>query len=261
MAYLKKVVWITGASSGIGKALAIEYSKLDVILILSSRCIGELERVKVSCSNNENIELFHLDVTNSVQQEIIYNTIINKYGKIDILINNAGVSQRCLEDDTPMETYRKLMETNYFSIVSLTKLVLPQFKERNEGNIVTISSIAGLIGIPYRTGYCASKFAIEGFFASLRKELLNTKIKILMIQPIWINTNISINALIGKNINYKAKENEMKKAMNAIACARAIISSISGNKRNVIIGKNSFRNFLIKQHKIIPKFILNWFNI
>jgi dehydrogenase/reductase SDR family member 7 len=255
MNHEKKIIWITGASSGIGKALAIEYSRENVILILSSRKIEALEQTKKECHNQENVFLFKLDVTDFIQKESIYKSIIGEFGKIDILINNAGVSQRCFEVDTSMEIYRELMEVNYFSIVSLTKLVLTGFRERNEGKIVNITSIAGLFGIRYRTGYCASKFAVEGFFSALRKELLNTKIKIIMLQPIWVVSNISKNALVGKNAGFNPDNDLNDQGMDPHECAKQAIYLISKNTPQKILCKNTFENFLVKNYNILPKFL------
>jgi short-subunit dehydrogenase len=252
---MRKVIWITGASSGIGKALAIEYAKQNSILILSSRNLEALEQVKKECGNVENVFIIRLDITQFPDQEVAYKTIIDKFGKVDILINNAGVSQRCYEADTPMEIYRELMEVNYFAVVSLTKLVLKDLKKRNEGKIVNITSIAGLFGIKYRTGYCASKFAVEGFFSALRKELGNTKIKIIMLQPIWVVSNISKNALKGKNDSFNPNNDLNDQGMDAETCAKKMIDLIAKNTKEKIIGKNTFENFLIKNYKIVPEFL------
>ncbi|NQY66169.1 MAG: SDR family NAD(P)-dependent oxidoreductase, partial [Flavobacteriales bacterium] len=144
--FKEKVVWITGASSGIGEELAIQLSSSGAKLILSSRRLEELERVRNSCSNPENVKCIVLDL--SSQSDFKAETIeaISSFGQIDILINNGGISQRSLIIDTDTETDRKIMETNYFGTISLVKAVLPHMLERNAGNFIAISSISGKFG-------------------------------------------------------------------------------------------------------------------
>lgn len=232
-----KVVWITGASSGIGEALAYALSKKGAKLILSARRRVELERVMSSCEGSvENIKILPLDVAQRSSLRLITAAAIQLFGHVDILINNAGISQRSLAKDTSADVDRKIMEVNYFGTIELTKLLLPHFLERKTGQIVIVSSLVGKFGTPYRSGYSASKHALHGFFDSLRAELHNTGISITIVCPGFIRTNISINALTesGKKLNKMDKAQD--KGMPPQTFAKKMIRAIEANKREVYIG-------------------------
>ncbi|KAJ0062728.1 hypothetical protein NL108_004351, partial [Boleophthalmus pectinirostris] len=172
------VVWVTGASSGIGEELAYQLARCGAHLILSSRRENELQRVKRHClqySNlqDEDILVLPLDLLERQSHEAKTETAIKYFGHIDVLINNGGRSQRSLFLETDLEVYHALMELNFLGTVSLTKQVLPHMTKRGSGSIVTVSSVVGLAGAPLATGYSASKHALQGFFNSLRTELFD----------------------------------------------------------------------------------------
>ena len=196
--FKNKVVWITGATSGIGEALAKEFALQGAKIIISSRRIEELERVKNLLKLPEgDLLILPLDLEDLSNINILSQLVINKFGRIDILVNNGGISQRSLTKDTSIETDRKLMEVNFFGTVALTKSVLPYFLKQKGGHIVVVSSIVGKFGFHLRSAYAASKHALHGFFESLRMEIYNENVKVLIVCPGKIRTNISINAYTG----------------------------------------------------------------
>ena len=166
--FKEKTIWITGASSGIGEALAIQLSEAGAKLVLSSRRAEELERVKSNCAHPENILNIPIDLSSKSDFKSEVEKVISHFGQIDCLINNGGVSQRALIVDTDIETDRSIMETNYFGTVSLVKAVLPYMLQKKSGHMVAISSISGKFGFGLRSAYSASKHALHGFFESLR---------------------------------------------------------------------------------------------
>ncbi|MGH0176023.1 UNVERIFIED_CONTAM: hypothetical protein FKN15_010639, partial [Acipenser sinensis] len=198
-----KVVWITGASSGIGEELAYQLAKTGASLILSARRENELHRVKQNCIEQSRLQekdilVLPLDLTTRGSHEAITKTAIEHFGKIDILLNNGGRSQRSLCLETGLDVYQALMELNYLGTVSLVKCVLPHLVERKRGQIVTISSVAGLAGVPLASGYSASKHALQGFFNSLRSELADfPEITISSVCPGPVQSQIIKNAFTG----------------------------------------------------------------
>ncbi|XP_068108254.1 dehydrogenase/reductase SDR family member 7 [Hyperolius riggenbachi] len=170
------VVWVTGASSGIGEELCYQLAKLGAQLVLSARRDDELQRVKKKCLEisslkDNDVLVVPLDLTNISEHKAATDKVVEHFGRIDVLVNNGGRSQRSLCVDTDLDVYRGLMEVNFFGTISLTKHVLPHMIERKKGKIITISSVTGFMGVPLSTGYAASKHALQGFFNSLRVEL------------------------------------------------------------------------------------------
>src|SRR6266850_1021844 len=196
-----KVIWLTGASSGIGEAVAYELAKKGSKLILSARRKDELERVKGNCfpKSQAHIRILPLDLAEPSTLPILVEAAIQVFGHVDVLINNAGIGQRSLAKETVLEVDRKIMEVDYFGTVSLTKLLLPHFLKRKSGHFVTVSSVMGKIGTPHRSGYAAAKHALHGFFDSLRAEVWkeNKNILVTLICPGWVKTQVTINALTG----------------------------------------------------------------
>ena len=192
-----KVVWITGASSGIGAELARQYSILGIKLILSSRRADKLANIKSECSNPENIKILPFDLIDFKSASEIVNSAFKIFGTVDILINNAGVSQRSLIINTKFEVYRKLIEINYLGHVAISNAILPYFIGQGGGTYVIISSVMGKYSSPYRSGYAAAKHALHGFFDSLRMEHQKDNIFVTIVCPGFVNTPISKNSLTG----------------------------------------------------------------
>lgn len=235
-----KVIWITGASSGIGEALVYELAKKGVRLIISSRRKEELERVKGNCPGiaQVNVRILPLDLSEPSTLKLHTEAAIQLFGHIDILINNGGISQRSLAKDTELDVDRRIMEVDYFGTISLTKYLLPHFLKHKAGHIVTVSSVMGKIGTPYRTGYAAAKHALHGFYDSLRAELWKDckNIHVTLVCPGWINTNLSITALLGDGSPQNKKDDTHEQGMHPAKFARKMIRAIEDKKREVYIG-------------------------
>ncbi len=197
MSFSNKVVWITGASSGIGKALAMELSRQEALLILSSRNSKSLNEVQKSCQFPEKVHVLNLDLEDYISMDSKVEKALTFFGRIDILVNNGGISQRSFAKDTEVEVDKRIMDINYLGTVALTKAVLPHFLEKKSGQFVVTTSIVGKIGTPLRSSYAASKHALHGFFDSLRAEVYNDNISVTLICPGFVTTNISRNAFTG----------------------------------------------------------------
>jgi dehydrogenase/reductase SDR family protein 7B len=239
MSFQNKVVWITGASSGIGEALAYEFSKLNARLIISSRRKDELERVKERCLKlgSRAVEILPLDLANANVLALTTEAAINAFGQIDILINNGGVSQRGLAKDTSLEVDRKIFEINYFGTIALTKAVVPQFIKQGHGHFVTVTSVTGKLGTPYRSSYAASKHALHGFFDSLRAELWkdNPNILVTLVTPGWTNTNLSLTALMGDGSAQGKKDETHEHGLTPEFVANKIVQAIKNKKRELLV--------------------------
>ena len=238
--FYNKVVWVTGASSGIGEALAYELARRGAKLILSSRRKEELERVKGNCfaPAQPNIRILPLDLANSQSLQLMTEAAVQLFGKIDLLINNGGISQRSLALETSVDVDRKLMEVDYFGTVALTKYLLPHLLKQKSGHIATVSSVMGIIGTPYRSGYAAAKHAIHGFFDSLRAELWKEckQIHITIICPGWIKTNVTLNALTGDGSSLNQMDRTTAAGLNPGVFAKKMLRAIELKKEEVYIG-------------------------
>ncbi|MFZ2906046.1 MAG: SDR family oxidoreductase [Cyclobacteriaceae bacterium] len=235
-----KVVWITGASSGIGEALVYELAKKGAKLIISSRRKEELERVKGNCIAHAqpDIRVLPLDLSESSTLPLSAEAAMQLFGHVDILINNGGISQRSLAKDTTIDVDRKVMEIDYFGTVTLSKALIPHFIKRKSGHFVTISSVLGLIGTPYRSGYAAAKHALHGFFDSLRAELWkeSKNIHVSLICPGWIRTNVTINALTGDGSKLNHMDPTTDHGMLPEVFAKKMIREIEAKTEQVFIG-------------------------
>lgn len=244
-----KVIWLTGASSGIGEALAYHLAKRGAKLILSARRKEELERVKGNCwkQAQPHIAVLPFDLSEPSTLKLATEAAMQVFGHVDILINNSGVSQRSLVAETSIEVDRKLMEVNYFGAVGLTKYLLPYFIKRRGGHIVNISSLTGKFGTPYRSGYAASKHALHGFFDAVRAEHFKDNLKVTMICPGFIHTPITLAALTGDGSPLKKMDEAQYKGKSPNWCAEKIIRAIEKNKEEVYIGGKEVWGVYIKR--------------
>jgi dehydrogenase/reductase SDR family member 7B len=248
---VQQTVWITGASSGIGEALALAYGKLNANLILSARDESALKNVAKQCQTSTNkVLVVPLDLAESTTFTSTVDHVKSEFKKVDILINNGGISQRSLILETPIEVDRKLFEVNYFGTITLTKLVLPWMIESGGGHIVAISSISGKFGFPLRASYAATKHAIFGFFETLGLEHVNDNIKTTIVCPGKIRTNISLRALNSKGESTNEMDPSLRDGMPADICAQKTIRAIKRNKREVLIGRKEL--LLVYIHKYLP---------
>jgi short-subunit dehydrogenase len=236
-----KVIWITGASSGIGEALAYELALKGARLILSARRKEELERVKGNCPHaaQADVRILPVDLSRPETLKISTEAAVQLFGHIDILVNNGGITQRSFAGDTMPEVDRRLMEVNYFGPVALTKYLLPHFANRKQGHFVTVSSLTGIFGTPYRSGYAASKHALHGFFDSLRAELwksFKNDIAVTMVCPGFIRTSLTLYAVTGDGSPLGKMDGAQYTGKPADWCARKIVKAMERRKQEVYIG-------------------------
>lgn len=244
-----KVVWITGASSGIGEALVKLFAQQKAKIILSARRENELKRIVADLKIPEsNYLIIPFDLKDTSNANNYVTEILNKFGSIDILINNGGYSQRSEVKDTPINIDRELMEVNYFSIINLTKSVLPQMLKQRSGQIVVISSIAGKFGFYLRSSYSAAKHALHGFFESFRLETEKQGIKTLIVCPGKIKTNISFSAVTADGKKHNRMDESHVNAMSADTCAEIILKAITQNKEEIFVGGKELKALWLKKY-------------
>lgn len=242
-----QVVWITGASSGIGEALALEFAAQGARLILSARNEESLQLVKAKCdtiSGGDNSLVLPMDITDEASLATKVELAKEWGGRIDMLINNAGITQRSSCLSTDLATYRTIFEVDVFGQIALTKAVLPSMIEQGSGHLAVTSSISGKIGVPFRTGYCAAKHAMMGFFDALRTEVDHLNIKVTTIVPGYIRTPISANAISGDGSAYGREDTEIRGGMEVSECAKVIIKGFKGRKPEISVGKGFEMNAL-----------------
>lgn len=236
MKYINKTVWITGASSGIGEALAKAYYKNGANLILSSRRQDALEKVRTTLGDDHSrVKILTLDLSLSDTFAAKTTDALSLFGSIDVLVNNGGISQRSIFEETDLKTVRKIMEVNYFGSVGLTREVIPHMIKRKSGHIVVTSSVAGKIGTKYRTAYAGSKHAVQGFFDSLRQEMYEHNIAVTLICPGPIKTNITKNALTGDGTSFGKMGDMHDTAMDADEMVAKIWSRLVSEKDEIVV--------------------------
>lgn len=242
-----KVVWITGASSGIGEALAYKLNEMGAKLILSSRNRASLYVVKSKCKINPlDIHILPLDLENTNSLKEVTASAIKIFNRIDIIIHSGGVSQRSLALETNLEVAQRIMNINFWGTVALTQRILPTMLSNNSGHIVIISSLVGKFGTKFRSAYSASKHALHGYFDSLRTEI-NPKIKICIICPGFIKTNVTINVLTADGTKQNSMDDAQANGMPADQCALEIIKAIQSEKEEVYIGGKEKYAVLLKR--------------
>lgn len=231
-----KVVWITGASGGIGEALARELAADGARLILSARRQHELDRVRSSLANSAQHLLLPLDITDDAAISAAIDTIRQQIGGLDWLINNAGISQRALIVDTSLITERKLFEVDYFAQINLTKQALPLLLADGGGKVVFVSSVAGLVGTQYRGSYSAAKAALHLWANSLRAEMFDHGLTVATIFPGFVKTNVSHNALTGDGSALGKMDEAQANAMSAEQFAAKAVTALVKDEQYIVIG-------------------------
>lgn len=253
MTFNNKVIWITGASSGIGKSLAIALSKENCKLILSARRTSELETVKGLCKEPDDVYVLPLDLMETDRMQVKVKTATAAFGQVDILINNGGISQRSPIIETSIEVDRKLMEVDYFGTVALSKALLPHFIANQSGHYVVVSSLMGKFSSSYRSAYCGAKHALHGFFDALRLEHDHDNVKVTMICPGFVNTNVARNALIADGSKQGYQDNMTENGLDVDVFAKRMIKAIRREKFEAYIGK--FEKFGVLVKRLSPKLI------
>lgn len=242
-------VWITGASSGIGAACACKYAAEGARLVLTSSSAERLEPVAQKCRTLGATEVVVLpyELGNPEGIEELTANAWSAVGGIDIVMLNAGISQRTNVEDTSMEMVRKIMEVNYFAPVAIAKAILPRMVERGGGKIAVTTSIAGRFGFPLRCGYSSSKFALYGFFETLQAEYYNAGIGVTIVCPGRVQTNISLYALDKGGKPHGVLDPGQKGGMSAESAAQIIVRAIAKGRREVLVGRKELLMVHIKR--------------
>ena len=237
MNFSGKTIWITGASSGIGKAVAIEISREKAHLILSGRNEKALREVAEAClRNGSTAETIAFDLGDEASVNNAAQTVLSKTAGIDALYQFGGISQRSFVSETPLFVDRKIFEVNYFGAIALTKAVLPGMIKNRGGHIAVTSSVVGKFGFPYRSSYSASKHALHGFFESLQAENVNSNIRVSVIIPGRIKTSISINAIDRDGKSHSKLDEGQEKGMPAEESAKIICKKLKKEKKEILVG-------------------------
>jgi len=234
---IDKYIFITGASSGIGAAMAKEYAQPGHLLILGGRNEDKLAQIARSCeSKGATTHVCLLDITQTDALEAKVELLKKDFPRIDVLVNNAGLSQRSRITDTSLDTHRRIFEVNYFGTIELTRHILEWMLEKKGGTIAVISSMAGKFGFPLRSSYSASKHALLGYFGTLDLEHKDDGIVVCMVCPGRINTPISISALQGDGSTKKTMDRGLANGMDVDKCAKKIIRSVNKGKYMTYVG-------------------------
>ena len=255
----QKVVWITGASSGIGEELARQLDRAGAQLILSARNVQKLNELKESLQHKEQHLVVQVDLADTSNVGDFAKQIVSHYGRIDVLINNGGISQRATAYDTTMEVNRQIMEVNFFGNIAMTKAVLPIFRQQKSGQILVISSIAGKFGFHLRSAYSASKHALFGYYESLVMEESEYNLKVTVACPGKINTPISTNAVTAEGKAHGQMDHNQATGMPVDVCVQQLLNALVKNKHEVLIGNKELIAVKLKRFlprlfwKIIPK--------
>lgn len=241
--FTNKVVWITGASSGIGEALVYAFAHEGARVIISARRTEELSRVSQQAGGT-GIYRLPLDLEQADTLVAKAEEAIRAFGHIDILVHNGGVSQRSWVAETGMDVHRRLMEIDYFSYVALTRAILPHFQQRKSGHFVVMSSVMGKIGTPMRSAYAAAKHALHGFFDCLRAEVWPDNIRVTLICPGYIRTHVSMNALTATGAALGEVGNDIGNGYPADKTAAQILAAIRTGRYEVFVGRRFSKEHL-----------------
>ena len=239
MSWHNKTVWITGASSGIGRAAANRWTELGARIILSSRKEEALQEVANQWTEEQRSQSFilPLDLSQAEQLPGKVAAALRWAGAIDVMVHCGGISQRSTVLETDLSVDRRVMEVDYFGTLALTKALLPHFVERQAGQFVVVTSLMGLFSSPLRSGYCGAKHALHGFFESLRAEHHDDGIGVTMVCPGFIHTNISMNAVVGDGSQQGTMDAKTGAGLTPEACAARMVSAVERRKPQVLIGR------------------------
>jgi short-subunit dehydrogenase len=248
-----KIVIVTGASSGIGKAVAIEFSINGCKVVLAARSESSLSILeKKLLVENPNVIYIPTDVSKEEDCRLLIEKTIQKYGRLDILVNNAGLSMKALFIDSDIRVLHRLMNVNFWGTVYCTKYALP-YLISSKGSLVGVSSVAGFHGLPLRSGYSASKFAIQGFLETLRIENLSNGLHILLLAPGFTSTEIRKHALLGNGSEQGVSQRDETKMMTPEYVAKKMLTGIKRKKRNMILSWEGRLTALFQ--RIIPNIV------
>jgi dehydrogenase/reductase SDR family protein 7B len=243
----RKVVWITGASSGIGRALAFAFDRAGARLILSARDSQSLEPVRQACRAAADVRLlpFDLAALDTVPQHT--EQALGLWGHVDYMVHNAGVALRERMVDTPLRLDQQVMATNYFGPVALTKALLPSMLQRQSGCFVVVSSLSGKYGVPQLSSYSASKHALHGSFECLRAEVHDRNIRVTIVIPGFVRTPIVQHALTGSGATYGKTMPVYERGMDPDICAARILRAVSRHREEALVGGWELSSLYLKR--------------
>lgn len=249
--FSQKVVWITGASSGIGEAVALELARAGARMILSARRDDELRRVAAQTGLPEtDVLVMPMDMADFDAFPAHVETVRRQFGRVDYLFQNAGITQRGTVAETDFSVYQRLMDVNFMGVVALTKAVLPLLLAQGSGHFVVTSSVAGKLGTKQRSGYCASKHALHGFFDALRAETHDAGLRVTLVCPGYIQTPISLHALSADGQVHGRMDANQAKGMAPDAFARQLLRAVLRQQEEVYIG--GFETYGIYLKRLLP---------
>lgn len=231
-----KIAWVTGASSGIGESVVAELIAKGAKVVISARRKEVLEDVKAQSAKPENIMVLPLDLAAIDSFEAKVEEVVKHFGRIDMLFNNGGISQRGMALETELSVDRRIMEIDYFGTIALTKVVGKLMVNQKSGHFIVTSSLVGKFGSPWRSSYAAAKHALHGFFDSLRMELHEDNVKVTIVCPGFIKTDVSVNALGADGKPTGEMDNAQANGMPAQECAKRIVQAVQRDKREIVIG-------------------------
>ena len=243
-----QIVWVTGASSGIGKACAESWARRGATVVLSARKAETLDAVAAPLKDNgADVHVVTLDLSNSDSLPAVAQHVEEKIGPVDVMVHCGGISQRSKAIETALDVDRRVMEIDYFGTLALTKALLPGMVKRGRGHFVVVTSLMGLFSSPLRSGYCGAKHALHGFFESLRAEHHDDGLKVTMVCPGFIRTNISLNAVVGDGSQQGTMDAKTGAGMTAEQCAERMVKAVERNKAEVLIGRYEILAAYIKR--------------
>lgn len=248
-----KLICITGASSGIGEGLAYAFAEEGARLLLCARNSEKLQRVKAACKDPSQVELLTIDLSEYQKIDERFSTIQQQIGPIDVLINNAGISQRTTVAESTIAVDEKIMNLNYFGVVALTRLILPSMIQRKSGHLVVISSLAGYISTSHRSAYAASKHAVRAWFDSVRSEVFKDNIHVTVVCPGYIKTDISKNAMNGSAEGYGKMDTNQANGMSVEECSAKIVDAVYTKTSEILIGGSEKKFVLMK--RLFPRIV------
>ncbi len=247
------VIWITGASSGIGEELAYQLSERKAKLILSARRGEVLEKVKAKCRHKDLVRILPFDILEFDKAEYYAEEANTYFGKVDMLINNAGVSQRSLIAETDFKVFKAIMDIDYLGTVALSKALLPFFIKQQAGHFVTVTSLMGKFSSPYRSGYCGAKHALHGFFDALRMEHDTDNINVTLICPGFVQTNIARSSFTANGSAQNSNDTATAKGLPTPFFCEKMIKAIEQKKFEAYIGGKEVKGIYVK--RLFPKLL------
>lgn len=235
--YKNQTVWITGASSGIGRAFALAFYAQGARLILSGRRQAALTQVATECGGSENCLVLPFESTDYDALPDIVEQAWSHFGGIDVLVNNAGISQRSLAVETAFAVYQKVIDVDLLAPIALSQLVLPRMLAAGKGRFIVIASVAGKIGAPLRSGYCAAKHGLYGYFDSLRAEVAGSGIEVHMVAPGSVKTDVARNALNSDGAKRGESDPVIEAGMSPAEAVSEILEAIAKGEREILVAR------------------------